>query len=241
MRLLDEYQWEDSRKRRRSNEVLSVEDLHYKRNRMGEQEELEKVSNTNLVDYIRRTLEYCLDKGIRAQMDAFKGGWKGQFYSCCQVFHSCVVRIIVLFVAGLERVLPMRWLSLFTSEEIGNLIRGESDVVWTREELLAYITPDMGYTKSSATFLYLVDVLMEFNAEERRKFVGFVSGSSCLPVGGWRNLQPRLKVVPKEANEGPYPSVSVCSHYLKLPKYSRANDLRQYLLAAMAQPGFHLN
>ena len=135
----------------------------------------------------------------------------------------------------------MRWLSMFTSEEIGNLIRGESDVVWTRDELLAYISPGMEYTKSSATFLYLVDVLMAFSAEERRKFVGFVSGSSCLPVGGWRNLQPRLKVIPKEANEGPYPSVSVCLHTLILPKYSSAWDLRQYLLAAMDQPGFQLN
>ena len=101
---------------------------------------------------------------------------------------------------------------MFTSEEIGNLIRGDLDVVWTRDELLAYISPGMEYTKSSATFLYLVDVLMAFSAEERRKFVGFVSGSSCLPVGGWRNLQPRLKVIPKEANEGPYPSVSVFAH-----------------------------
>ena len=75
MRLLDEYPWELSRKRKRGSEILSAKDLSYKRNKM-EEEELERVSNENLVDYIRRTLEYCLDKGIRAQMDAFKGEWQ---------------------------------------------------------------------------------------------------------------------------------------------------------------------
>ena len=64
---------------RRSSEVLSVEDLDYRRN-MVKEEELERVGNNNLVEYIRRTLEYCLDKGIRAQMDAFKGRWQGSFF-----------------------------------------------------------------------------------------------------------------------------------------------------------------
>ena len=151
------------------------------------------------------------------------------------------LRATVICLAGLERVLPMRWLSMFTSEEMGNLIRGASDVAWTSKDLLAYITPSKGYTKSSATFLYLVKVLTMFSVEERRNFVSFVTGSSCLPMGGWRKLQPRLKVVPRRASEGPYPSVSVCSHVLVLPQYSSARDLRLYLLEAMAQPGFQLS
>ena len=73
VRLLDEYPWERSKERRRSSEVVSVEDLANKRYEV-EEENLEKVNNDNLMDYIRRTMEYCLDKGIRAQMDVFKGG-----------------------------------------------------------------------------------------------------------------------------------------------------------------------
>ena len=135
----------------------------------------------------------------------------------------------------------MEWLSVFTSKEIGELVRGVSDISWTREELLAYIIPNLGYTVISPPFLHLVDVLMSFNAEERRKFVAFISGSACLPVGGLKNLQPALQVVPKEPSEGPYPSVNACAHYLKLPEYADPSVLRHYLLIAMEQTGFYLN
>ena len=60
MRLLDVYSWEDWREGGGSpNEE--------------ESKEAERVDNDNFMAYIRRTLEFCLDKGIRAQMDAFKG------------------------------------------------------------------------------------------------------------------------------------------------------------------------
>ena len=134
------------------------------------------------------------------------------------------------------------WLVItkFMSTKLGNLIGGSLDVPGTREDLLTYTSPCDGYSKSSATFLYLVDVLMEFNAEERRKFVGFITGTTCLPAGGLKNLQPRLTIVPAHHSDGPYPSVSTCLIQLNLPEYSSAKDLRHYLLAAMNQTGFHL-
>ncbi|KAL5964597.1 E3 ubiquitin-protein ligase HECTD1 [Taenia solium] len=179
------------------------------------EEPAEPVSNENFTVYIRKTLEYCLDKGIRAQMDAFK--------------------------AGLERVFSMNWLSVFTSIEVGRLISGASGVSWTREELLAYTSPTLGYTKSSPAFLLLIDVLVAFDTEERRKFLRFISGSSSLPVGGLKNLNPRLRIVCKDPSEGPYPSVNTCAHYLKLPEYASEEELRYYLVTAMEQTGFYLN
>ncbi|KAH9285088.1 E3 ubiquitin-protein ligase HECTD1 [Echinococcus granulosus] len=196
MKLLDVYPWESP--------STSIKD-----------EPAEPISNKNFTVYIRRTLEYCLDKGIRAQMDAFK--------------------------AGLERVFSMNWLSVFTSTEVGHLISGASGVSWTREELLAYTSPILGYTKSSPAFLLLIDVLVAFDTGERRKFLRFISGSSSLPVGGLKNLNPRLRIVCKDRREGPYPSVNTCAHYLKLPEYSSAEELRHYLTTAMEQTGFYLN
>ena len=151
---------------------------------------------------------------------------------------TCLLRFV--FSAGLERVFPMAWLSVFTSAEIGQMVKGALDVSWTREDLLAYMVPNLGYTKSSPAFLHFVDVLVGFNAEERRKFIGFISGSTSLPVGGLANLRPRLQVVPKEPSEGPYPSVNACSHFLKLPDFARAEDLRHYLLISMEQTRFYL-
>uniref|UniRef100_A0A5K3F7D1 E3 ubiquitin-protein ligase n=1 Tax=Mesocestoides corti TaxID=53468 RepID=A0A5K3F7D1_MESCO len=198
VKLLDVYSWE-------SPDSVVDDDDHVQ----------ESVSNDNLVVYIRRTLEYCLDKGIRAQMDAFR--------------------------AGFERVFNMDWLALFSSHEVGRLISGDSGVTWSREDLLAYTVPCLGYTKTSTTFLLLVDVLNVFDADERRDFLRFTTGCSSLPPGGLRSLNPRLRVVRKDASEGPYPSVNTCVHYLKLPEYGGAEELRHYLLAAMREMGFYLN
>ncbi|KAM7535685.1 hypothetical protein Aperf_G00000103216 [Anoplocephala perfoliata] len=173
------------------------------------------VDVTNYKDYIRRTMEFCLDKGIRAQMDAFK--------------------------AGFERVIPMHWLSVFTSSEIGALIRGSADVSWTREDLLAYTSPVYGYERSSPGYLLLIDVLSEMSAEDRREFLRFATGISALPAGGLKNLEPRLRVARKSAEEGPFPSVNTCGHYLKMPEFNSAEELYRNLKIAMSQIGFYLN
>jgi E3 ubiquitin-protein ligase HECTD1 len=44
-----------------------------------------------------------------------------------------------------------------------------------------------------------------------------------------------------DAGDGSYPSVNTCVHYLKLPEYSCKEVLRERLLAATNERGFHLN
>lgn len=61
-------------------------------------------------------------------------------------------------------------------------------------------------------------------------------------AGGLANLHPRLTVVRKvDSGDGSYPSVNTCVHYLKLPDYSSTEILRERLLTATAEKGFHLN
>lgn len=80
------------------------------------------------------------------------------------------------------------------------------------------------------------------NARERKGFLQFTTGCSSLPPGGLANLFPRLTVVRKvDATDNSYPSVNTCVHYLKLPDYSREEIMRERLLAATKEKGFHLN
>ena len=73
-------------------------------------------------------------------------------------------------------------------------------------------------------------------------FLQFATGCSSLPPGGIANLHPHLTVVKKESEgDGSYPSVNTCVHYLKLPEYSSEEILREKLLAATIEKGFHLN
>lgn len=94
----------------------------------------------------------------------------------------------------------------------------------------------------SPGFLRLVNVLEQMNSEERKSFLQFTTGCSSLPPGGLANLYPRLTVVRKvDAGAGSFPSVNTCVHYLKLPEYPDEQTLRERLLAATLEKGFHLN
>lgn len=44
-----------------------------------------------------------------------------------------------------------------------------------------------------------------------------------------------------DATDASYPSVNTCVHYLKLPEYSSEEIMRERLLAATMEKGFHLN
>lgn len=44
-----------------------------------------------------------------------------------------------------------------------------------------------------------------------------------------------------DATDASYPSVNTCVHYLKLPEYSSEDIMRERLLAATMEKGFHLN
>ena len=70
-------------------------------------------------------------------------------------------------------------------------------------------------------------------------FLQFATGCSSLPPGGLANLHPRLTVVRKD--EPGFPSVNTCVHYLKLPDYPSEEMLKERLVAATTEKGFHLN
>lgn len=94
----------------------------------------------------------------------------------------------------------------------------------------------------SAGFQRFVNVMEMMNSDERKAFLQFTTGCSSLPPGGLANLQPRLTIVRKvDGNDGSFPSVNTCVHYLKLPEYSSEAILRDRLLAATKEKGFHLN
>ena len=42
-------------------------------------------------------------------------------------------------------------------------------------------------------------------------------------------------------SEHSFPSVNTCAHYLKLPDYPNEEVMRERLLAATKEKGFHLN
>ncbi|XP_046739532.1 E3 ubiquitin-protein ligase HECTD1 isoform X3 [Diprion similis] len=174
------------------------------------------VTLDNVHEYVDLTVKYCLERGIARQLDAFK--------------------------AGFSKVFLMEKLHAFSPEEIRAMLCGEQDPHWTREDLLNYTEPKLGYTRESPGFQRFVNVLLSLTGPERKAFLQFATGCSALPPGGLCNLHPRLTVVRKvDAGSGGFPSVNTCVHYLKLPEYPTEELLKVRLLAATRERGFHLN
>ncbi|GMR47420.1 hypothetical protein PMAYCL1PPCAC_17615 [Pristionchus mayeri] len=172
------------------------------------------IENVDL--YVDKCREFYLNSGIRPQVIAFRQGF--------------------------DRVFPLSSLNAFSPEEVQRLISGEQTPEWTREDIINYTEPKLGYTRESPVFLRFVDVLVEMSGAERKRFLQFATGCSNLPPGGLANLHPRLTIVRKvESGDGSYPSVNTCVHYLKLPEYSSSEIMRERLLTACNEKGFHLN
>jgi len=176
----------------------------------------EIVTIWNIEEYIEKILDWTLVRGIRSQLDSLRAGF-------CAVF-------------------PMEKLGSFSPSEVRTMLCGDQAPIFNKEEILKYTEPKLGYTKDSPGFLRFVNVLANMQGDERKAFLQFTTGCSSLPPGGLANLHPRLTVVRKvDAGDGSFPSVNTCVHYLKLPDYSSEEVLRERLLAATMEKGFHLN
>lgn len=79
------------------------------------------VTIDNLEEYCDLTLKFCLERGIAKQLDAFHRGF--------------------------SQVFSVNKLAAFTPDEARMMICGEQNINWTREDLLNYTEPKLGYTK----------------------------------------------------------------------------------------------
>uniref|UniRef100_A0AAY4A3Q0 E3 ubiquitin-protein ligase n=1 Tax=Denticeps clupeoides TaxID=299321 RepID=A0AAY4A3Q0_9TELE len=176
----------------------------------------EMVTMENVEEYVELMFDFCMHTGIQKQMEAFREGF--------------------------NRVFPMEKLSSFSHKEVQMILCGNQSPSWTAEDVVNYTEPKLGYTRDSPGFLHFVRVLCGMSSDERKAFLQFTTGCSTLPPGGLANLHPRLTIVRKvDATDASYPSVNTCVHYLKLPEYSSEEIMRERLLAATMEKGFHLN
>lgn len=80
-----------------------------------------EVTIDNIEEYAELTSSFCLETGLARQLNAFHQGF-------CQVF-------------------PMEKLAAFSPGEIAMMLCGNQNPEWTKEDLLNYTEPKLGYTK----------------------------------------------------------------------------------------------
>ncbi|KAL2323294.1 hypothetical protein Fmac_027673 [Flemingia macrophylla] len=177
------------------------------------------VNMRNLGDYVSLIVDATVRSGISRQVEAFKSGF--------------------------NQVFPIEHLWIFNEEELERMLCGEYDS-WAINELGDHIKFDHGYTASSPPIVHLLEIVREFDHEQRRAFLQFVTGAPRLPPGGLASLNPKLTIVRKHCSnraDADLPSVMTCANYLKLPPYSSKERMREKLLYAITegQGSFHLS
>lgn len=176
------------------------------------------VTVDNLGQYVRLVSHWLLVEGVATQMEAVREGF--------------------------ESVFPMATLQMFYPDELDQIFCGSSRQSYARWEvtnLNEACKPDHGYNTESRSIRMLYEVMSEYNREEQRQFLQFVTGCPRLPVGGFKALSPPLTIVKKDSFDSPdacpdhyLPSVMTCVNYLKLPDYSTKDIMKQKLkMAAM--------
>jgi hypothetical protein len=143
-------------------------------------------------------------------------------------------RLLNSFAEGMSSVLPVELLTLFTGEQLRDILCGNPHI---DVELLRRVVEYEGYSENDDVIAYLWDVLREMTTTERKLFLQFVWARNRLPLkeadfdAPFRILKD-LKGV-KEGEDYPLPSASTCFFSLMLPEYPNKDMLKQKLLFAI--------
>jgi len=184
------------------------------------------VTLDNLSDYINLVSHWMQIEGVSTQMESLREGF--------------------------NTVFPIVSLQMFFPDELDQIFCGSEGggfQPWAFRTLMDSCKPDHGYNFESPAIINLFQILSEYNQDEQRAFLQFVTGCPRLPVGSFKALSPPLTIVKKtfdtpEVNPDDYlPSVMTCANYLKLPDYSSREIMKEKLhVAAMeGQYCFHLS
>jgi len=160
------------------------------------------VNNENKSEYVRLYIEYVLGSSCEAQFDAFKKGFL--------------------------KVVSGRVLQLFHPQELMALVVGNENYDWdVLEQNCAY---KEGYTADHETIVFFWEVFRELTAEDKKKFLLFLTGSDRIPIAGMSSVKITIQRT-KDTNF--LPVAHTCFNLLDLPEFTTKEKLRFKLLQAI--------
>ncbi|KAI9875937.1 MAG: hypothetical protein M1830_007716 [Pleopsidium flavum] len=167
------------------------------------------VTEENKQEYVQLVVEYRLTGSVREQLENFLKG-----------FHD---------------VVPAELISIFDEQELELLISGLPDIDvddWKNN------TEYHNYSASSSQIQWFWRAVRSFDKEERAKLLQFVTGTSKVPLNGFKELEgmngfSRFNIHRDYGNKDRLPSSHTCFNQLDLPEYESYEALRQQVYTAM--------
>ncbi|XP_040986368.1 E3 ubiquitin-protein ligase UPL1-like isoform X1 [Juglans microcarpa x Juglans regia] len=146
------------------------------------------------------------------------------------------------FLDGFNELVPRELISIFNDKELELLISGLPEI--DLDDLKAN-TEYTGYTAASIVIQWFWEVVQAFNKEDMARLLQFVTGTSKVPLEGFKALQgisgpQRFQIHKAYGAPDRLPSAHTCFNQLDLPEYTSKEQLQERLLLAIheANEGF---
>jgi len=150
---------------------------------------------------------------------------------------TAIRKQIESFLDAFHELVPAELISIFDAQEVELLISGlpEIDVDDMRGHCDYH-----GYRPSDPLINWFWAALKTFSKEEKALFLQFVTGTSKVPLDGFKALQgadgvKRLNIHRAYGGDVALPTAHTCFNQLDLPEYSSEDILREKLLLAIRE------
>ncbi|KAF2004832.1 HECT-domain-containing protein [Amniculicola lignicola CBS 123094] len=172
-------------------------------------EEIE-VTNENKKEYVDLITEWRIQKRVEEQFQAF--------------------------VSGFHELIPPDLVNVFDERELELLIGGIADIDvedWKKH------TDYRGYTENDEVIQSFWKCIRSWDAEQKSRLLQFATGTSRIPVNGFKDLQgsdgPRRFTIEKAGEPMQLPKAHTCFNRLDLPPYKSFEALNQKLTIAVEE------
>lgn len=113
-----------------------------------------------------------------------------------RVLHEVPDTALRFFRAGVSTALNPVYFQLFSPNELSFILSGAMGRLWaSAAEFRRDVRASHGYTMQSQEVVDLVEIVPRWSARRQRDFLRFVTGSTCLPLGG---LHTPITIVRRE-------------------------------------------
>ena len=144
-------------------------------------------------------------------------------------FNKSIKDYYINFEKGFYKVFDEDLSKILSPEELELIICGSSNLNFL-ELKNACIYKD-GYNKDSLTIKYFWEIVLDFDEEEKKKLLSFITGCDRAPINGLGNLIISITKIGTDINK--LPSAHTCFNNLLLPDYKDKNILKKSLFIAI--------
>ncbi|KAJ3484217.1 hypothetical protein NLI96_g5782 [Meripilus lineatus] len=169
-----------------------------------------EVTEDNKKEYVNCVVEYRISKRVKEQFDAF--------------------------MSGFSELIPQDLINVFDERELELLIGGMSEIDvddWCK------FTDYRGYEVNDEVIQWFWKCIRSWPPERKSRLLQFATGTSRIPVNGFKDLQgsdgPRRFTIEKSGDPSQLPKSHTCFNRIDLPPYKDYASLEQKLTLAVEE------